>query len=62
MDPFIPIEVSNYDEKEFCSQVNYYIERRWLVQPKAHTERGRRELSFTSGNHPRSLMQLVAPY
>nr|SVE70412.1 EOG090X05V1 [Daphnia similis]SVE71036.1 EOG090X05V1 [Daphnia similis]SVE72299.1 EOG090X05V1 [Daphnia similis] len=62
LDPFIPIEVPNYSEKEFHSQIDYYIERNWLQQPKARTERGRAELSFTSGNHPLSLMKLVAPY
>nr|CAG4636999.1 EOG090X05V1 [Ceriodaphnia reticulata]SVE72925.1 EOG090X05V1 [Ceriodaphnia reticulata] len=62
LDPFIPIEVGNYNEKEFRSQIDYYIERNWLQQPKAHTERGRAELSFSSGNHPYSLMKLVAPY
>nr|CAG4649320.1 EOG090X05V1 [Scapholeberis mucronata]SVE93606.1 EOG090X05V1 [Scapholeberis mucronata] len=62
LDPFVPIEISNYNEKEFCAQIDYYIERHWLVQPKAHTERGRNQLSFSSGNHPYSLMQLVAPY
>ncbi|XP_057370312.1 small ribosomal subunit protein mS29-like [Daphnia carinata] len=62
LDPFIPIEVPNYNEKEFHSQIDYYIERNWLQQPKARTDRGRAELSFTSGNHPLSLMKLVAPY
>nr|SVE75113.1 EOG090X05V1 [Daphnia dolichocephala] len=62
LDPFIPIEVPNYNDKEFHSQIDYYIERNWLQQPKARTERGRAELSFTSGNHPYSLMKLVAPY
>nr|CAG4650964.1 EOG090X05V1 [Simocephalus serrulatus]SVE94226.1 EOG090X05V1 [Simocephalus serrulatus] len=62
LDPFVPIEMPNYNEKEFRSQIDYYIERKWLQQPKAHTEKGRTELSFTSGNHPYSLMRLVAPY
>nr|CAG4647039.1 EOG090X05V1 [Megafenestra aurita]SVE92379.1 EOG090X05V1 [Megafenestra aurita] len=62
LDPFIPIEVQNYNEKEFRSQVDYYIERKWLQQLKAHTEKGRAELNFTSGKHPYSLMKLVAPY
>jgi len=38
------------------------VERNWLQQPKARTEKGRAELSFTSGNHPYTLMTLVAPY
>nr|CAG4642504.1 EOG090X05V1 [Evadne anonyx] len=62
VDPFIPVEVSNYTEKEIHSQIDYYIDRQWLQQPKAHTEQGRAELRFTSGFHPYTLMQLVAPY
>jgi len=62
VDPFIPVEVSNYTEKEIRSQIDYYIDRQWLQQPKAHTEQGRAELHFTSGSHPYTLMQLVAPY
>lgn len=62
LDPFVPIEVPNYSEKEIQSQIDYYVERNWLQQPKARTEKGRAELSFTSGNHPYTLMTLVAPY
>nr|CAG4641684.1 EOG090X05V1 [Eurycercus lamellatus] len=62
IDPFIPIEVTNYSGKEIYSQIDYYIERKWLQQPKAATEKGRAELSFTSGNNPYTLMTLVAPY
>nr|CAG4634778.1 EOG090X05V1 [Alona affinis] len=62
IDPFIPIEVKNYSEKEMHSQIDYYAERKWLQQPKAVTERGRAELSFSSGNNPYTLMKLVDPY
>jgi len=62
MDPFVPVEVTNYSEKEMQSQIDYYIDRKWLQQPKAHTEQGRRELYFTSAFHPYTLMTLVAPY
>nr|CAG4650143.1 EOG090X05V1 [Sida crystallina] len=62
LDPFIPIHVSNYNAKEIHSQISYYIDRHWLVQPKAHTEAGRLELQHASGANPYNLMQLVAPY
>nr|CAG4644781.1 EOG090X05V1 [Leptodora kindtii] len=62
LDPFIPVQVTNYSEKEMHSQINYYIDRRWLQQPKAHTEQGRKELMFSSGFHPHTLMNMVAPY
>nr|CAG4643197.1 EOG090X05V1 [Ilyocryptus agilis] len=62
LDPFIPIEVPNYNDKEIHSQIDYYVDQKWLQQPKAHTEEGRQELSFTSGKNPYTLMTLVAPY
>ncbi len=62
LDPFIPVEVTNYSHKEVHSQINYYIDRRWLIQPLAHTEAGRNEILHASGANPYSLMQIVAPY
>nr|CAG4647891.1 EOG090X05V1 [Moina brachiata]SVE93001.1 EOG090X05V1 [Moina brachiata] len=62
LDPFIPIEVSNYNDRELNAQIDYFIERNWLQQPKAHTASGREELSFTSGNNPFELMKIIAPY
>ena len=61
-DPFIPIEVTNYNDKEIHSQIDYYAERKWLQQPKAVTEKGRGELTFMSARNPFTLMNLVAPY
>nr|CAG4640849.1 EOG090X05V1 [Eulimnadia texana] len=62
LDPFVPVEVNNFDEKEITSMIDYYIDRRWLQQPKAHTEQGRLELAKVSGYNPWKLMEIVAPY
>ncbi|XP_068086836.1 small ribosomal subunit protein mS29 [Anabrus simplex] len=61
MDPFIPIQVTEYDNKEFDSCIDYYVDRRWLQLEKSWTEEGRKELSFLSNRNGYSLMHLCAP-
>ncbi|KAG8431636.1 hypothetical protein GDO86_017856 [Hymenochirus boettgeri] len=34
LDPFVPIHVANYNEKEFESCYQYYVERKWLQHEK----------------------------
>ncbi|XP_030042202.1 small ribosomal subunit protein mS29 [Microcaecilia unicolor] len=60
LDPFVPIQVSNYSEKEFESCYQYYLERRWLQHEKACTEEGRKELVFLSNFNPRQLERICA--
>ena len=36
MDPFIPLSVPNYSEKEFESCYQYYLDRRWLQHPQSN--------------------------
>ncbi len=33
MEPFVPVSVSNYNEKEFESCYLYYLDRNWLQHP-----------------------------
>ncbi|XP_029958493.1 small ribosomal subunit protein mS29 [Salarias fasciatus] len=61
MDPFIPVSVSNYSEKEFESCYLYYLDRRWLQHPQSHTEEGKKELVFLSNRNP-SLMDRVCGF
>lgn len=35
MDPFVPVSVSNYSEKEFESCYLYYMDRQWLQHPQS---------------------------
>jgi hypothetical protein len=37
MDPFVPVPVSLYSEKEFESWYLYYLDRHWLQHP--HSKR-----------------------
>lgn len=60
LDPFFPIQVPNYDELEFESCYQYYIERNWLQHEKARTEEGKKELQFLSNWNPRELEKICA--
>ncbi|KAH8275544.1 hypothetical protein KR026_010058 [Drosophila bipectinata] len=56
LDPFVPIHVENYSDKEFHSYINYYLDRHWInKKPKGFEE----QLKFMSNKNPYSLMQLV---
>jgi len=61
LDPFIPVETKTYDDKEFNSCVDYYLDRRWIVNPYGGSEEGRKELAFLSNNNPYELMRVCAP-
>ncbi|KAJ0000454.1 hypothetical protein NQD34_012296 [Periophthalmus magnuspinnatus] len=60
MDPFIPVSVPNYSEKEFESCYLYYIDRHWLQHPQSHTEEGKKELIFLSNRNPWMLDKICA--
>lgn len=62
LDPFVPVAVNNYSDKEAHSQISYYADRRWLVNPNSTTDAGLRQLIHASSSNPFTLMQLVAPY
>ncbi|XP_055383177.1 28S ribosomal protein S29, mitochondrial [Condylostylus longicornis] len=58
LDPFIPIKVAKYDDKEFENCINYYLNRKWIQ----NVEKGfDAELKFLSGQNPYKLMNLCAP-
>ncbi|XP_067879005.1 28S ribosomal protein S29, mitochondrial [Heterodontus francisci] len=52
MDPFVPIQVMNYSQKEFESCYQYYIDRKWIQHEKAYTEEGKKELIFLCNYNP----------
>ncbi|XP_037937532.1 28S ribosomal protein S29, mitochondrial-like [Teleopsis dalmanni] len=56
LDPFIPIHVGNYTEKEFASCINYYLDRHWIQKaPQGFDE----QLKFLSNKNPYYLMHLT---
>ncbi|KAF7663037.1 hypothetical protein LDENG_00220460 [Lucifuga dentata] len=60
MDPFVPVSVPNYSEKEFESCYLYYIDRHWLQHPQSQTEDGKKELIFLSNRNPSMLERVCA--
>ncbi|KAK2844627.1 hypothetical protein Q5P01_011286 [Channa striata] len=60
MDPFIPVSVPNYNEKEFESCYLYYMDRHWLQHPQTRTEEGKKELIFLTNRNPTMLERLCA--
>lgn len=60
MDPFIPVSVPNYSEKEFESCYLYYLDRHWLQHPQSQTEEGKKELIFLSNRNPWMLDRICA--
>ncbi|MBN3310457.1 RT29 protein, partial [Amia calva] len=61
LDPFIPVPVSVYSEKEFESCYQYYSNRRWIQHPHGRAEEGKRELDFLCGKNP-SLMEKLCGF
>lgn len=60
LDPFVPVPVSNYSEKEFESCYLYYQDRHWLQHPQSRTEEGKKEIIFLSNRNPSMLERLCA--
>lgn len=60
MDPFIPVSVPNYSDKEFESCYLYYTDRHWLQHPQSLTEDGKKELIFLSNRNPSMFERLCA--
>lgn len=58
VDPFIPVGVDNYTEKEVLSCLSYYMDRRWIQNPRGLTKAGIDELRFLSSHNPFKLSEL----
>ncbi|XP_077455896.1 small ribosomal subunit protein mS29 isoform X1 [Stigmatopora argus] len=61
MDPFIPVSVPYYSEKEFESCYLYYMDRNWLQHPMSRTEEGKKELIFMTNRIP-SIMDRICAF
>ncbi|XP_035780392.1 28S ribosomal protein S29, mitochondrial-like [Anopheles albimanus] len=57
LDPFVPIRVDGYDETEFHSCVQYYLDRKWIQTTEPGFDV---ELKALSCKNPYQLMQLCA--
>ncbi|XP_060520088.1 small ribosomal subunit protein mS29 [Cylas formicarius] len=56
MDPFVPISVPAYSDKEVLSCMEYYRERKWVTPYPGQDD----ELRFLSAGNPYKLMELCA--
>ncbi|XP_069796674.1 small ribosomal subunit protein mS29 [Narcine bancroftii] len=61
LDPFVPIKVGNYTQKEFESCYQYYVDRKWIQHEKALTEEGKQELIFLSNSNPGTFDRICGP-
>jgi small subunit ribosomal protein S29 len=55
LDPFVPVKMDTYTEKEFDSCISYYVNRKWIQ----NTQKGfDAELKYMSNSNPYKLMEL----
>uniref|UniRef100_A0A6M2CJL9 Small ribosomal subunit protein mS29 n=1 Tax=Rhipicephalus microplus TaxID=6941 RepID=A0A6M2CJL9_RHIMP len=57
-EPFIPVHVPKYSEKEIDSCLDYYLDRGYIQNPNGWTDEGKAELKFLSGYNPRELCKV----
>lgn len=56
LDPFVPVRVDQYNDKEFNSCINYYLDRHWIQRtPEGFDE----QLKHLSAHNPFMLMRLT---
>lgn len=55
LDPFIPVRHEKYDEKEYESCMQYYVDRKWVQNVSQGFDK---ELEFLSNKNPYKLMDL----
>ncbi|TRY85585.1 hypothetical protein DNTS_010165 [Danionella cerebrum] len=60
MEPFVPLQTTSYNEKEFESCYLYYLDRNWLQHSHSLSEEGKKELVFLSNRNPSVLEQLCS--
>ncbi|XP_049300250.1 28S ribosomal protein S29, mitochondrial [Anopheles funestus] len=57
LDPFVPVRVVGYDDAEYYSCIQYYLERKWIQTTELGFDD---ELKMLSCQNPYQLMQLCA--
>ncbi|KAH9513215.1 28S ribosomal protein S29, mitochondrial [Bulinus truncatus] len=60
LDPFVPILVPEFTEKEALSTVNYYIDHNWIQNDHGKTEEGKKEIIFVSNHNPFTLQKVCS--
>ena len=52
LDPYVPIHVVNYSDKEVYSCIEYFVDRKWIQNAHAQTEDGMKELQALTSSNP----------
>ncbi|XP_064114957.1 small ribosomal subunit protein mS29-like [Macrobrachium nipponense] len=60
LDPFVPIPVEDYDEREMMSIIDYYIDRDWLQNINGPLKLARSELAALTGHNPYTVMRICS--
>lgn len=60
LDPFVPVYVENYSDKEFESCLQFYMSKNWITLDQAKTEEGKLHLKLLSESNPGSLERICA--
>ncbi|KAL9884556.1 mitochondrial ribosomal protein S29 [Glossina fuscipes fuscipes] len=56
LDPFVPVRIQNYNDKEFHSCIQYYLDRHWIQKTPDGFEE---QLKHMSNKNPYCVMQLT---
>jgi len=59
LDPFVPVHIPEYSDREAVSCIEYYRDRHFIQKDVAGTEAGRKELIALSCNNPRELYKVA---
>uniref|UniRef100_A0A1I7UG02 Small ribosomal subunit protein mS29 n=1 Tax=Caenorhabditis tropicalis TaxID=1561998 RepID=A0A1I7UG02_9PELO len=60
VEPFVPIETTNYSESETDKIYKYYVNKNWLASKAARSEEGRKQLMHLSAFNPYYYERLCA--
>ncbi|XP_076031491.1 mitochondrial ribosomal protein S29 [Oratosquilla oratoria] len=58
LDPFVPVQVENYNDVEMTSAIDYMIDRSWIQNPAGRFEEGRKEIQALCGFNPYKFVEL----
>lgn len=56
LDPFVPISITNYTDKEYYNCMRYYMDRNWI---QTNADNFEEQLKYLSNKNPYTLMRLT---
>lgn len=58
IDPFLPVYVADYDDKEFFASLQYFFDKKWFINPYSQTVEGIKEIKALSCMNPLEIYKL----